>query len=201
MKDFTPMERVSQKKQPRAGRVECYNSTMKLISVKIESNRISMIPITVKYAEQIYKEFTPEITKYMKPRSPKNIEETYKYLKTTQVRMEKGEDLLLAVLKKDDKEFLGQCGIHDLNSPTPSLGIWIKKSAQGNGYGREAISLAKKWCDENIKYKYLKYPVDKRNVGSRKIAEALNGEIKREFKMKNESGFILDEVEYWIYPK
>ncbi len=58
----------------------------------------------------------------------------------------------------------------------------------------------KKWIDENIEYEYIKYPIDKKNFPSRRIVEALGGGIRDEYKKKNLSGNILDEVEYWIYP-
>lgn len=174
---------------------------MNLFKVKIKSKRIKLVPTSDIYAQEMHNEFTPEITKYMMPKALENIEETHDYLKTTKSRMEKGDDLILTILKNENNEYLGQCGIHKLKSLTPSFGIWIKKSAHGNNYGKEAIQLAKDWCDKNLNYKYITYPVDKRNIGSRKIAESLNGVIKKDYKTKNESGFMLDEVEYWIYPK
>ncbi|MEH2435865.1 MAG: GNAT family N-acetyltransferase [Nostoc sp.] len=82
---------------------------------------------------------------------------------------------------------------------TPELGIWLKKSAHGHGFGREAIHVLKDWVDKNLEYNYLSYPVDKRNIPSRKIAESLRGKIFREFQQINKSGYLLDEVEYRIY--
>lgn len=55
------------------------------------------------------------------------------------------------------------------------------------------------WACENISFDYIKYPVDKRNIPSRKIPESLGGVIAREYKSINQSGFDLDEVEYYIY--
>ena len=44
------------------------------------------------------------------------------------------------------------------------------------------------------------YPVDKKNISSRKIPESLGGIIETEYKTTNMAGKILDEVEYRIYP-
>lgn len=174
---------------------------MNLLDVVINSERLRMIPTSDDSAQDIFKEFNLEITKYMSPRSPKKIEDTFKYIKSSRLKMEKGEDLGLTIFDKKNGEFLGQCGLHRINTPTPEIGIWVKIDAQGNSYGKEAVTSIKNWCDENIKYKYITYPVDKRNISSRKIAESLGGVVKREFKKTNPSGKVLDEIEYWIYPR
>lgn len=96
-------------------------------------------------------------------------------------------------------EFLGICEVGAIDTDTPELGIWIKKSAQGNGFGREAIHVLKVWIDKNLEYEYLAYPVEQRNIPSRKIAESLGGKVFREFQQTHLSGNLLDQVEYRIY--
>jgi [ribosomal protein S5]-alanine N-acetyltransferase len=83
----------------------------------------------------------------------------------------------------------------------PELGIWLKKSAQGAGYGYETIQTLVIWAQENLTFTYLRYPVDKRNTASRKIPLKLQATAGREYKKLNLSGFELDEIEYWIYKK
>jgi hypothetical protein len=56
------------------------------------------------------------------------------------------------------------------------------------------------WAKASIEYEYLRYPVDKRNIPSKRIPEQLGGIIGRELKKINQSGNELDEVEYQIYP-
>jgi [ribosomal protein S5]-alanine N-acetyltransferase len=45
----------------------------------------------------------------------------------------------------------------------------------------------------------LKYPVDRRNIPSCKLAENLSGKIEDEYLKDSEGGFVLDEVEYRFY--
>ncbi|MEH1915888.1 GNAT family N-acetyltransferase [Nostoc sp.] len=115
------------------------------------------------------------------------------------LQRENHTDLVLVILKKDGLEFLGICEVGGIDTQTPELGIWLKKSAHGHGFGREAINALKDWVDKNLQYNYLSYPVDKRNIPSRKIAESLEGKVFREFQQINKSGDLLDEVEYRIY--
>lgn len=77
----------------------------------------------------------------------------------------------------------------------------MKKAAQGNKYGLEVITALKDWADENLDYQYLIYPVDKNNIASRKIPEALGGKVIQEYEKVNQQGKILQALEYWIYKK
>jgi RimJ/RimL family protein N-acetyltransferase len=174
---------------------------MDLLKVIIETGRLKLVPTSLKYASEIFKEFTMEITTYMNPKSPKKISETEAFINGAIQKMEKGEELQVVILDKKTGEFLGHGGVMKLKTYTPELGIWIKKSAHGNKYGREAVIGLKQWIDENMKYLYIIYPADRRNIASRKIAESLGGVVEDEYRKENMSGNILDEVEYRIYPQ
>ena len=75
----------------------------------------------------------------------------------------------------------------------------VKKKAQGQGFGREAIHLLRNWADKNLQYEYLLYSADRKNNPSKKIAESLGGKIFREYQITNQSGNILDLLEYRIH--
>jgi [ribosomal protein S5]-alanine N-acetyltransferase len=49
------------------------------------------------------------------------------------------KNLQLVVLDKATDSFLGCSGIHQIDSETPELGLWIKRSAHHLGYGFESI--------------------------------------------------------------
>jgi [ribosomal protein S5]-alanine N-acetyltransferase len=170
-----------------------------LLNTLIETERLILKPESLKYANMIFPEFTDEITKYMWPATPKQVEDTEKYITQEIERMKNGTNLSMLIFNKETDEFLGGGGIHHMELKTPELGIWIKKSAHGNKYGREAVVGLKNWADKNLDYDYLLYPVVKENIASRKIPESLGGKVAREIIQKNENGEDMDEVEYWIY--
>jgi ribosomal-protein-alanine N-acetyltransferase len=174
---------------------------MDLSKTVILTDRLKLIPTCLDYALEIFKEFTDEITTYMYPKTPKEIGETEAFINSSIKEMENGETLQVVILDKNTGEFLGHGGAKSLKTNIPELGIWIKKVAHGNKYGREAVKALKEWIDKNYKYKYIMYPADKKNVPSRKIAESLGGIIEAEYKKTNASGNELDMVEYRIYPK
>ena len=171
-----------------------------LLKVIIETPRLKLVPTSLQYAPEIFKEFTQEITTFMYPKPAKEIKETEAFINTSIKEMENGETLQVVILNKNTGEFFGHGGAKNLKTDTPELGIWIKKGAHGNKYGREAVTGLKQWVDENIKYKYVIYPADRRNIASRKIAESLGGILEDEYPKENASGNILDMVEYRIYP-
>ena len=171
-----------------------------LAFLRINSDRLLLTPISLSYTEEILREFTPEVTRFMYPAPAKNLPETEKFVRSAIRGLENGIDLTWVILKQPDREFLGLCALHRANTDTPEFGIWTKVSAQGNGFGREAIALLKGWVDENLQYDYLMYSVDYRNVPSRRIPESLGGQMGRSFQLMSLSGELLDLIEYRIYP-
>ena len=155
----------------------------------------------MKYRNVIFEEFTEDITTYMHSRSPKNIKETEDFINESLKGLKKGNNLQLVILEKDSEEFLGCAGLNHIDRKIPETGIWLKKSAHGNEYGKEAIFAIKEWADNNLRYTYIKYPVAEKNIPSRKIPEALGAKVEREYDETNLSNNKYHCLEYWIYPK
>ncbi|MDJ0725916.1 MAG: GNAT family N-acetyltransferase [Prochloraceae cyanobacterium] len=171
-----------------------------LEALEIESDRLILLPISLKYQEVIFQEFTDEITRLMYPNTPKNIQETEDFIKKSIRQRNNQTDLVLTIFKKDNQEFLGNCGVHKIDTDTPELGIWLKKSAHGNNFGKEAIHSLKNWADRNLNHQYLLYPVDRKNIPSRKIPESLAGKICDRYQQNLPNGKTLDLIEYRIFP-
>ena len=170
-----------------------------LETVNLKSDRLILQPVELKYKEEIFQEFTSEITTYMYPQAAKNISETEQVIKEMIQQRDDRTDLVLVISNKKTLEFLGMCGVHKIDTDTPELGVWVKKSAQGRGFGKEAIHLLKNWADGNLNYKYLSYPVDRRNIRSRKIALSLGGKLFDSYQKNNLRDDFLDLVEYRIF--
>lgn len=172
-----------------------------LLNVRIETPRLLLVPIDMKYKQDIFEELTYEITIYMNPRPARYIRETEDFINKSIRGLEKGNNLQLVVLRKNTKEFLGCLGLHHIDRKNPELGIWLKKSAHGHKYGQEAMKALKKWADQNLSYEYLLYPVADKNIASRKIPEILGGKITREYDKKGKGGNKYHCLEYRIYSK
>lgn len=164
----------------------------------IHTERLILRPIDMQWKEEIFREFTPEIATFMTPLPHRDISETEVFIGSSKGKMSDGQELVYVILDKTNDEFLGCAGLHKIKTPHPYLGVWLKKSAHGKKFGREAMTALKKWADDHLEYEYLSYPVDRDNVASRKIPESLGGVVAREFQDER-NGKILNTLEYRIF--
>ncbi len=185
---------------PTSSRLRCCTeAAIDLIRVQIQSERLLLRPLLPQDAQPILQEFTAEITRYMFPEPPAGLDESMAFIQQSRADMIAGHDLVLAITRKENGEFLGCCGLHGKDDPTrPELGIWLKQRAHGEHYGREAIQALAKWAIDHITFACLIYPVDRNNIPSRKIPESLGGTVVRERTTTTANGKTLALLVYQI---
>lgn len=148
---------------------------MDLMKIEIIKDKIKLRPIIIDDKDNIFREFTAEIVTYMYPPVPKDIDETIDFVESSIATMEAGLNIQLCIVDSNTDEFLGCIGLHRIDKEIPEFGIWLKKSAQGMGIGKKSTKMLYDFACENLQHKTYKYPVDKRNIASRKIPESLGG--------------------------
>ena len=163
----------------------------------METERLILRPVNHNDIDDIFKYFDSNITKYMYPRPSKTIEEAKMVVDSMILQRESKTDYIYTILKKSSNEFIGLVGLHNLKSLTPEVGLWTKLESHGNNYGSEAASRVIQYAKE-LGYKKLVYPVDKRNIASKKIPLFFNAKVIKEEIKKNRSGDILDVEVYEI---
>ncbi|CCH02113.1 hypothetical protein FAES_4113 [Fibrella aestuarina BUZ 2] len=169
-----------------------------LYTLVLDSERLRLCPIGDAYIDLIYREFTPEIATYMYPRPASQRADTEAFVAAAQQENREGSNLNMVITLRETGEFLGCVGLHKLADPRPEFGIWVKQSAQMHGYGREAIHTLKRWADDHLTYEYLIYPVDSRNIASRKIPESLGAAIISQYDGTGGLGQDLTLIKYRI---
>jgi len=167
--------------------------------MEIITNRLLLVPISLKYAHDVFISFDKNVTKYMYPKPAVEISETEAWIKSSIEKYEKKEEVVFAALLKDSLELIGCMGIHHIDTDTPELGIWTKMSVHGYGYGIEGMKSIIDYAKENLNFKYLIYPVDRRNLPSRNIPETFGGIVKKAYQKINASGDTLEIIEYWLF--
>lgn len=158
------------------------------------SERLTLVPLSMDYLQDIFENFTDEITKYMVPNTPKDISETDCFITSSIKQREEDEAYVYAITLSQNNEFIGCCGLHNILGEYPELGIWTKLSAHGNHFGREAVGRLIALAEE-LGIETLIYPVDRRNVPSKKIPLYYGGKL---FK-KAEIGEKLETELYKIH--
>lgn len=170
-------------------------------AARMETDRLLLRSLRMSDRDAIFDAFTPTVTRFMTPPSAKQPAETEAFLRSAIARMQAGTDLVCAVMSIADGSFLGCVGGHGLDATAPELGIWIRESAWGQGFGLEAVRGMRDWVSAAQEVEVFGYPVDARNLPSRLIAARLGGETSLETTPSpTEDGRLLRIVRYRIPP-
>ncbi|WP_428231437.1 GNAT family N-acetyltransferase [Flavobacterium sp.] len=167
-------------------------------SIVINTNRLIFEPIHEKYIDDINLSFTQEVTKYMpfNPNGDKN--EIINFVESAKKKLIQKTDIVFVVLNLK-REFLGCCGIHNINKESVELGLWLKKEYQNQGFGTEIINVLIDFVEQNFEFNYIIYPVDKENIRSRKIPEKLGFLPFETYKKKKNDLIDLHIIEFRKY--
>lgn len=165
----------------------------------IHSARLTIRPISREHADDIFREFTPQITRFLIAQPTGQFSDTLGYIERAAKERAAGRDLAVVIFETTSGQFLGAGGIHSRAIHNePVLGIWLKREAHGRGYGREAVAALCDWARQNLDYTGLIYDVDRENTPSRRIAESLGGVIVGEMPTPRVSCEPLDTIIYRI---
>lgn len=164
----------------------------------IVSARLKLMPIAPSHAQPIFEHFTPDVTTYMFPPPATKLEHSLGFVEKSIENRAVGKEFVYAITLAETGEFLGCCGIHNISSKKPELGIWTKTDAHGHGYGLETISALLAYVRQHLAYDYIVYPVDKRNHASRRIPILFGGTVAKEYEVQAMSGNTLQIVEYHL---
>jgi [ribosomal protein S5]-alanine N-acetyltransferase len=175
---------------------------IQLLEVEIVTERLILRPTDLIDLNPIAKYFTDSITRFMYPPAARSSMDVAPFIANSIEGLSNNTNLqLTAVIKDAPDEFVGCLGLHKPTTSAPELGIWIAEKFHGKGLGFEAIEALCGWAAEEIECDYLKYPVDKDNIASRRIPEKLGGEIEDEYDKITPDGRTLNLVEYRLYPE
>jgi RimJ/RimL family protein N-acetyltransferase len=141
----------------------------------LRSQRLQLSQFQMRDAQEVFGCITPAIAKFM-PWEPPTWSE---YVTRCEKRVQAPEpDKFYFVIRRlDNGECLGMASLEDADSVSPELGLWLKQSAHGQGFGREVVAALVDWGHATLGKGGFIYPVAVQNTASRRIAEKLHGEI------------------------
>ncbi|HQS83560.1 MAG: hypothetical protein B7Y25_01960 [Alphaproteobacteria bacterium 16-39-46] len=147
------------------------------LPMPIETRRLSLRPLMPGDGKEIFKaiEESKELFKKWLPwaRSVNVWEDSEKTAREFYAEFIERKKMPLVILK--NQRVIGMCGFNKINweIPSASIGYWLKVSAQGNGYAREAIAALTLYSFNLIKLKRLTIVCDDTNIKSIQVAESL----------------------------
>ena len=165
-----------------------------------ETERLVIRPFNLSYLEEYAREFTAEITKYQFPDPFPDMETANRVMSGFVKEMEEGNMLELVILGQKD-EFLGCIDVFGIREETPEVGIWLKRSAHGMGYGYEALGAVVDELNKVGKYRYYTYELDVRNAASVRLVEKFPFEKGDYEEITTNSGKALHSQVYHILPR
>lgn len=136
-----------------------------------ESKDLLFQCIAPKHLKDYFENLTPNVAKYLSFDSMENDKILREFIRISQIEQQRGTCLVMAVLDKNTKEFLGSCGIHDINVRNAELGLWLKESAQGKGYGTQVVETMLQICKEHTASKSVIYCLEQENKASIGLCE------------------------------
>lgn len=152
-----------------------------------KTKRLSIIKANLVYISQYYEDFTEEICKYQYPDSFKSIDEAEELITYFLDEMDNG-NMLECMILDNHGEFLGSMEAFGLKEDIIEVGLWLKKSAQRNGYGYEALKGLLDYLAENYTQDSYVYEVDERNTPSIALIEKFPHVVKEVNEVVTESG-------------
>ncbi len=145
--------------------------------IVIQSPRLQLSQFQITDAEEGFACITPSITRFMRWEPPSWSE----YMARCEQRLQAPEPNTFSfVIRRCDskeKECLGMAALEGCDTESPELGLWMKESAHGQGFGREVVAAVAAWAHKTLGKKSFTYPVAVQNTASRRIAEGLHDEI------------------------
>jgi len=143
--------------------------------ILIQSPRLQLRQFEMIDAPEVFGCITPAIAKFM-PWEPPSWSE---YVTRCKKRVQAPEPnkFSFVIRRLDNMECLGMASLEEADSVSPEIGLWLKESAHGQGFGREVVAALVGWGHATLGKASFIYPVAVQNTASRRIAENLHGEI------------------------
>jgi RimJ/RimL family protein N-acetyltransferase len=169
-----------------------------LSSLSLSSQRLLLKSFTGSDAREAFLEATPTVARFMSWDPAPSFEAFEQIWQDWIPGMRAGSDACLTIRHKASSEFLGLAGLHKADVAEPEVGIWIKESQHGHGYGREAVATMIAFAADKLGKQAVVYPVVELNRPSRRLAESLGGRIIGTRVLRKSGGVELPEVVYRI---
>jgi RimJ/RimL family protein N-acetyltransferase len=143
--------------------------------IAFQSLRLQLTQFQMMDAQEIFGCITPAIAKFMPWEPPSWSEYVTRCEKRVQAR--EPDKFSFVIRRLENRECLGMASLEDADSVSPELGLWLKESVHGQGFGREVVAALVEWGHATLGKTSFIYPVAVQNTASRRIAENLHGEI------------------------
>lgn len=103
------------------------------------TDRLELVVINDNHLDDLMANLTPAVAKYLSFDPTGSREFMQEYIRRSRIEVTYGTALVLAILDKQTKEFIGSCALNDINNESVEIGLWLKESAQNKRFGTEVV--------------------------------------------------------------
>lgn len=150
---------------------------MDLRDVLLATPRLTLAAFRPADAAEIFAVVTPRLTRYMSFDPSPSLAAFGDVWPAWLAEMEAGAELFLVLRLAESAALVGVAGLHGIGKKEPEAGLWVKESAQRQGYGREAVAAMIVWVAGARGARAVLWPVVEENLPSRRLAEHLGGVV------------------------
>ncbi len=140
-----------------------------------QSKRLRFTRFQMSDARDVFACITPAITRYLTWDPPTWDE--YVALSEAGIRANNPHQFNFVIRRSDTNECLGMTALEHADQPSPEIGLWLKETTHGQGYGREVVEALIAWAAQTLGKDSFTYPVAVQNTASRRVAERLGGTL------------------------
>jgi RimJ/RimL family protein N-acetyltransferase len=143
--------------------------------IMIRTPRLQLSPFQMSDAKEVFACTSPAVTRFMSWEPPTWNE----YIERCEKREQTPDpnSFLFVIRRVENNECFGMCALEDADTDMPEIGLWMKETVHGQGFGREVVTALAEWGFKTFDKEGFIYPVAVQNTASRRIAEAFGGKI------------------------
>jgi ribosomal-protein-serine acetyltransferase len=146
---------------------------------RVEGERVVLQPYRPEDAPALW-EAIEESREHLAPWMPwvhetHSINDVREFIVRARARWLLREDLTIGIFERSTGRYLGGSGLHrfDWSIRSFEIGYWIRRTAEGRGFVREAVQLLTRLAFDMLGANRVEIRMDPRNVRSRNVAEHL----------------------------
>lgn len=166
-------------------------------NLMFQTERLHIIKADKKYLQDYYTEFTEKICEFQYPDTFTSLQDAQELPGYFLNEMNQGNMLELMILDQDEN-FLGSMEVFGLKEETMKVGLWLKESCQGQGYGYEALRGLIDYLNVFCPRESYIYEVDERNLASIALVKKFKHVVGNTNEVVTESGKRLNLTCYQI---
>ena len=154
--------------------------------LELNTRRLNLRPLTIEYAEEIFKYRSDSVTNQYQGWIPTTIDEVADFInnKVSPVFDKADTWFQFVIISNSDGKLIGDLGVHfiDEEKSQAELGCTLDKKYFGNGFAMEAMNEVISYLFKKLNKHRIYASVDPRNIGSVKLMENLGFRKEAHFK-------------------